>query len=43
MSIQETMENFLNTLRGQAGQAEEIPELMGRICELLHKYFKHYG
>ena len=28
MSIQETMENFLNTLRGQAGQAEEIPELM---------------
>lgn len=40
MSIQETMENFLNTLRGQA---EEIPELMGRICELLHKYFKHYG
>ena len=28
MSIQETMDNFLNTLRGQAGQAEEIPELM---------------
>lgn len=28
MSIQETMENFLNTLRGQAGQAEEISELM---------------
>lgn len=28
MSIQETMEIFLNTLRGQAGQAEEIPELM---------------
>lgn len=28
MSIQETMEYFLNTLRGQAGQAEEIPELM---------------
>ena len=28
MSIQETMENFLNTLRGQAGQAEIFRRLM---------------
>ena len=40
MSIQEIMDNFLDTLRNQA---TEIPELMRVVCKLLYEYLEHNG